>query len=435
MKEICSKNDYIRQIEDTNKEVVMELDAKKSQFITVEMKTLELETKLYESNLRNKKEVGNMRQKNSKTLNEMKACEVESGARLEQLDMACKTLGKRVGDLEKEVEIGEKNKKFGELEMKKKDMEIGKLDARVNLLKQEIENGLVSAESEKSDLNKMIEDLNKKLMTQSPASVKLHHRDLTLQDLGEDLGTALTNQANVWDEGESQKSQEKDSAFMQKETVDHGAFRSKSNSGSGSQDGGWRERLDSADSASGDTEKLLASQKEINGVALNFSQLLPVSKPVFEVEENVFTVLVQKIQARLELAKNPVFEVEENIFTLQVQKIQARLELAKNPVFEVEENIFTVQVQKIQARLELAKKPVFEILIAPKKSKLDLGLSLFTAVSTRAKAPLSIVLNQFQKIVFPIQLLTAKSLPEPRMCVTENVFHTIVLPLQTLSPG
>jgi hypothetical protein len=81
LKEIHSKNDYIRQMEDTNKEISMELDGKKSQFITVEMKTLELETKLYESNLRNKKEVSNMRQKNTKTVSELKANEVESTSR------------------------------------------------------------------------------------------------------------------------------------------------------------------------------------------------------------------------------------------------------------------------------------------------------------------------------------------------------------------
>jgi hypothetical protein len=80
-------------------------------------------------------------------------------------------------------------------------------------------------------------------------------------------------------------------------------------------------------------------------------------------------------------------------------------------------------------------KNQFEILITPEKSKLELGLSLFTAVSTRAKAPLSMIFNQFQKIVFPIQPPTAKKLPEPRLRVTENVFHTMVLPLSTLSPG
>jgi hypothetical protein len=213
--------------------------------------------------------------------------------------MGNKTLGKRLADMESELALAEKNSKFVDLEMKKKDMEINKLDARVNLLKQEIETGLVSAESEKSDLNKMIEDLHKKLMTKSPASVRLHHRDLTLGDLGEDLGTALEKHANVWDEDQSQKSQEKDSGYMQKETVDHGAFRSKSDSGLGSEGHGWRERLDSGDSASGDMDKLLASQKETNGVAVNHTQLLPVSKPVFEVGENIFTVQVQKIQARL----------------------------------------------------------------------------------------------------------------------------------------
>lgn len=382
LREIHSKNDYIRRMEDSNKEISSELDGKKSMFITVEMKTLELETKLYESNLRNKKEVSGMRQKNSKIVSELKASEVESTSRLEQLEMANKTLGLRVADMESELELAEKNSKFVDLEMKKKDMEINKLDARVNLLKQEIENGLVSAQSEKSDLNKMIEDLNKKLMTKSPASVRLHHRDLTLQDIGEDLGTALEKQANVWDEDQSQKSQPKDSGYMQKETVDHGAFRSKSDSGQGSEGHGWRERLNSGDSASGDTDKLLASQKEINGVALNQSQLLPVSKPVFEVEENIFTIQVQKIHARLELAKNQ-----------------------------------------------------FEILITPEKSKLELGLSLFTANSSRAKPPLSMIFNQFQKIVFPIQPPTAKKLPELRFCVTENVFHTMVLPSSTLSPG